>query len=304
MQPKDESKLRRLVTEVLGPDARIQKIEGWSVVTDSAGASARVRAAHSGRSLADVAWFKDAKAELSGDAVAAGYGYGEGIQQLSDEVEAFARVLGSPQWVAARIGVAENAVRAQVHGGLPQTAPAAFRPRLLREVPSGAVLAASFKDAHVVRELLRVIGVSLGDFRGEGVLYVVPGALIPIVVLELESSRPLAAAVALEHVAARIRSKTQGALALHVVTRGSRVILTNGTGAPTTGRRLVDDDPFKDALAAADVPEEVTWLAYADVQRLMPILRVLAPELPKLERAGTLLAFGTRSGLEASLSVR
>jgi hypothetical protein len=75
-------------------------------------------------------------------------------------------------------------------------------------------------------------------------------------------------------------------------------------GSPT--RRLVDDQTFKDALAAADVPDEVSWLAYADVQRLAPIVQALTQliggtppreeQKRRLERLGTLTAFGARSG--------
>ena len=38
----------------------------------------------------------------------------------------------------------------------------------------------------------------------------------------------------------------------------------------------MEDQPVKDAFAAADVPAKVTWLAYADIQRLAPILQALA----------------------------
>jgi len=99
------------------------------------------------------------------------------------------------------------------------------------------------------------------------------------------------------------------------VTRGNQVFLTNGLGpAPTTGGRLVDDESFKAALAAADVPGEVTWLAYADVQRLTTLVQALsqllgrppprASELENLDRVGTLVAFGARSGSTSRLELR
>jgi hypothetical protein len=76
----------------------------------------------------------------------------------------------------------------------------------------------------------------------------------------------------------------------------------------------VDDPTFRDALAAADAPDEVSWLAYADIQRLAPIIRALSQliggtppseeEMRRLERLGTLVAFGARSGSNTRLVAR
>ncbi|HEX6663638.1 MAG TPA: hypothetical protein VF025_08180, partial [Gaiellaceae bacterium] len=83
-----------------------------------------------------------------------------------------------------------------------------------------------------------------------------------------------------------------------------------------TGARLVDDQPFKDALAAAEVPKEVTFLAYADVQRLAPVVQALAQllgqgqgsastsQLKGLDHIGTVVAFGARAGSTARVELR
>ena len=89
---------------------------------------------------------------------------------------------------------------------------------------------------------------------------------------------------------------------------GSRLVLTNAPpSAPTSGGSLVDDQPFKDALAAAGAPDRVTFLAYADVQRLKPLLELLtqlaggsgssSQPLAKLDRIDSVVAFGTPSRL-------
>ncbi len=75
----------------------------------------------------------------------------------------------------------------------------------------------------------------------------------------------------------------------------------------------MEDQPVKDAFAAADVPAKVTWLAYADIQRLAPILQALAaltgngqskPSAgANLEKFGTLVAFGARSGSTSRVEV-
>jgi hypothetical protein len=76
----------------------------------------------------------------------------------------------------------------------------------------------------------------------------------------------------------------------------------------------VDDKSFKDALAAAGAPAAVNWLAYADVHRLAPIVQVLSQLLgasqssrqqgEKLDRLGTLVAYGARAGTDSRVSVR
>lgn len=323
-QPKDEAKLRSLVAayNARAGDYRVERIGDRSVVADSAEAFAAVRRAESGRSLEDVADFRAAQAQVDGDALATAYADGAGLQRLSGRLGALARVAGSPRWVAARLAAEEEAVRLDVYAGSPAPLPALYRPRLLRDVPSGAILVVSFKDAQLLlRRLARegLLGLPLADLapalRGEGVFYLVPSSFLPIFVLEVESPNAQAAARSLQRLARRIGVKTGNALALHVVTRGNHVFLTNGLGpAPTTGGRLVDDEPFKAALAAADVPRDVTWLAYADVQRLTPLVQALsqvlgrapprASELENLDRLGTLVAFGARSGSTSRLELR
>jgi hypothetical protein len=326
-QPEDEAKLRSLVAayDEHAEGYRVERIGDWSVVADSAEAFAAVRRAESGRSLADVADFQAAQAQLESEALATAYADGAELQRLPGGLGALVRVAGSPRWVAARLAAEQDAVRLDVHAARPTPLPAVYRPRLLRDVPSGAILAVSFKDAHLLLKRLaldgvqRALGIRLQDLapalRGEGVFYVVPSSFLPIFVLEVESPNPQASARSLQRLARGLSAKTGNALALHVVTRGNHVLLTNGLGpAPTTGGRLVDDEPFKAALDAADVPGEVTWLAYADVQRLIPLAQALsqllgrapprASDLQGLDQLGTLVAFGARTGSTSRLGLR
>jgi hypothetical protein len=321
MRPKDESKLPALV-DALGPGYELQRIGAWAAISDSAEALARVRQAESGRSLAEVDWFRDATTELSGDFVATSYAKNSaGFVSLPDELRLVERALGSPRWLASGIGVQDDAVLVQVSAA---AAVAVYRPRLLREAPAGALLAVSFKNG---QELLTAIAVeqSLREYRmlltelapalrGEGVFYVSPGLLLPTLTLEIESPNPARAAQALRDFATRLRGRTRNLLALRVITRDERVVLTNATGPEPGARSLVDDQTFKDALAAADAPEEVSWLAYADIHRLAPIVEGLSQLLSgrslgeeqkaRLDRLGTLVAFGARSGATTQLVAR
>jgi len=334
-KPEDEAKLRSLAATFDEGDEHytVERIGGWSVVADSAAAFEQVRGAESGRSLADAQWFQEASRQVSGAAIALAYADEAGLQHLPTKLSALVGASGSPSWVAARAAADKEAVRVEVHAGSPSPAPAVYRPRLLREVPSGAILAISFKDADralkrlaaeptlqaSIRELERSLGLTLADLmpglRGEGVFYVLPGALLPIFVLEVESPSPQAAARALRRVAARIKAKTGNALPVQVLTRGNRVSLTDGLApSSSSGGLLVEDQAFKDALAAANVPDAVSWLAYADLQRLTPLVQALsqllgsappsATKTQKLEQLGTLVAFGARSGPTSRLQVR
>jgi len=324
----DEAALRDFPTLLSDANKRqytVEQIGGWHVVADSPEVFAAVRAAQTGRSLADVDGFQRAIREVQGDSLATAYANGARLDDVPDELGALFRVSGARSWVGARVFAVDNAARVSVRADI--TAPV-YRPRLLREVPSGALLAVSFKDAH---ELLQRIAAepslrrTLGEYRsllvdlapalrGEGVFYVGAGVLLPQLVLEVESPNPAAAGQALRRLARTVKAETDGVLSLAVLTRGNRVILTNGQASPPTGARLVDDQPFKDALAAADAPQDVTWLAYADLQRLVPIVQTLArllgaeapsgAETRRLDRLGTLVAFGATNRLELRITGR
>jgi len=331
-QPKDDSKLKALAAKLSrgGERYTVQRLGDWSVVADSAEAFDAVRSARAGRSLADVARFKEASAELSGEALANVYVDAAAAGRLSDAAS-FVRLVGSPRWISARVALEDRAARLSVWAGGLDPAPEAYRPTLLRDVPSGAILAVSFKD---VDELLaRLEGVpspkdSLGELKeylgvdpttlgaalhGEGVFYVRAGGLVPIFALELRSSRPQEAKRALERIADGLRDKTRGVLPLRVDLRGDVVVLTDASsGVDTSGSSLVDDKPYKDALEAAGVPDEVTVLAYADLQQLVPLARLVlqlvggsAETLPQgLENLGTAVLFGDTTAGVSRLALR
>lgn len=326
VHPSDEAKLGAFAKKFDSGDEHytVQKIGGWSVVADSAAAFQSVRDAGSGNSLADNGAFKSELAQVGDSGFATAYVAGSAVQQLPAKLQSLVRIAGSPQWLAARVdaGNHELRLRARVAGA---KGPAAYKPALLQDVPSGAIAAVSFKNLNqlaarlkaepTLRAMLPSYLDSLSSLGGEGVLYLLPGALLPVVTLELKANQPAAAAKAFSRLAAR------GAklLPLRVERHGSKVVLTNAAAGTSQGSgSLTQDQPFKDALAAADVPDEVTWLAYADVQRLAPILQALAslqanaqskaPDTTKLDKFDTLVAFGARSGstsrLELTLTTR
>ena len=326
VKPTDVAKLQALAKKFdQGTEHyTVENIGGWSVVADSAAAFQSVRDANTGSSLADNADFKSAMAQVGDTSFATAYASGSAVEQLPAKLRALVGVAGLPRWVAAGITADKSALHVDVRA-VGASSPAAYRPALLNDVPSGAILAVSFKNVNqllariraepTLRAALPPFLTGLKPLGGEGVLYLLPGTLLPVVTLEVQARDPAAAATSLRALAAQAAK----VLPLHVERHGNKVLLTNAAAGVTPGSgSLVDDQPFKDALAAADAPDEVTWLAYADIQRLAPILQALAsltgsgqskPSItPKLEKVDTLVAFGARSGstsrVEARLTIR
>jgi hypothetical protein len=322
VKPTDVAKLQALAKKFDQGSEHytVESIGGWSVVADSAASFQAVRDASAGSSLADNADFKSAMSQVGDSSFATAYASGAGAAQLPAKLRALVRVAGSPRWVAAGITVDKSALHLDTRAAGAST-PAAYKQALLDHVPSGAILAVSFKDVNqllariqaepTLRASLPPFLKGLKSLGGEGVLYLLPGTLLPVITLEVQARDPAAAAKSLRALAARAAKL----LPLHVERHGNTVLLTNAaTGNSSGGGSLLDDQPVKDAFAAADVPAEVTWLAYADIQRLAPILQALATltgkgqtkpsTTPKLEKFGTLVAFGARSGSMSRVEVR
>ena len=320
VKPHDSAKLSKLAAmfDQGSEHYTVEQIGDWSVVADSAGAFQAVRTASSGDSLADDADYQSATSQLGGAALATAYATAKGAQTFPEKLRALVRVGGSPGWIAARLTSKDNAVRIDAHDST-AAGPAAYKPTLLRDVPSGATLAVSFKDVNellarvkaepALRAALPPLVTDLNGVTGEGVLYVVPGAILPVVTVEVRPHDPAAAATSFRAIATRLGNT----LPLNVRQEGAKVLLTTAPSNLGSSGSLVDDQPFKDALAAADVPDDVTWLAYADVPRLSPLIQAFsallgsgqqAPNLKLLDKLGTLVAYGARTGSTSRLVVR
>jgi hypothetical protein len=323
VKPTDDAKLQALAKKFdQGTEHyTVEKVGGWSVVADSPSAFQAVRNASTGSSLADDANFKRGMSQVGSADFATAYASGSGVQQLPEKLRALVGVAGSPRWVAAGINADKKALHIDARAAGASTT-AAYKPALLNDVPSGAILAVSFKDVNqllarikaepTLRASLPPFLDNLRSLGGEGVLYVLPGTLLPVITLEVQSRNPAAAAKSLRAMAAQ----SGKLLPLRVERHGNYVLLTNAAAGTSPGSgSLMEDQPVKDAFAAADVPIRVTWLAYADIQRLAPILQALASltgtgqakpsATPKLDKLGTLVAFGaTNAGSTNRVEVR
>jgi hypothetical protein len=318
-KPDDQTKLSKLASmfDRGSEHYTVEQIGDWSVVADSADAFQAVRGASSGDSLADNPDYQTATSQLGGDALATAYATGNGVEVLPEKMRALVRVAGSPRWVAARLTAKDDAVRIDTRTSA-AAGPESYKPTLLRDVPSGAILAVSFKNVNellarvraqpTLRTSLPPLVSDLNGVGGEGVLYVVPGAILPVVTLEVRPENPAAAATSFRAIATRLGNS----LPMHVRREGAKVFLTTAPANLGSSGSLVDDKPFKDALAAADVPDDVTWLAYADVPHLSPLIQAFSALLGngkqttnlKLDKLGTLVAYGASTGSTSRLVVR
>jgi hypothetical protein len=309
VKSKDKTKLRSLAARFDQGDEHytVEDIAGWQVVADSPANFQAVRDAGTGSSLADSADFKHAVAQLDGDALAFAFGKGSVVQKLPANVRTF---VGTPRWLAARVVADKDDARLDVRaaGG---KQPPVYKPTMLRDAPSGSALAVSFKNVNQLRAVLPPsLLPDVKGLSGEGVFSVSGASLLPVVTLEVRPKDPAAAAKSLRALAARVKSGLQ----LQVKRDGAKVVLTNATGFGT-GSSLMDDKAFKDAVAAADVPKDVTWLAYADMPRLAPLIQAFSALAGKgqqkadksnlrLDKLGTVVAYGARAGSGSQLVVR
>lgn len=302
-RPTDEGKLKTLASKFdsAGAHYTVQAIGGWSVVADSDAAFAAVRAASSGRSLADTAAFAAARSQVSGDAIAWYYALGG------------AAGASTAQWSAAEVDLRGREIRVSgAAAGNVLAAPAV--PKHLRDIPAGAALALSFEGRGALLTALRsarLPNVPLAQLAplvdGGGVAYVRPKGIFPELAVELTPTNP---AQALARARALLRSNASqlGPLQLMAqLDRGALVISDSRAAAAalSRGAKLVDEPAFKTALRAAGPPARTSALLYANVSQLEPFLQLGAaaggaridPAFgDTLGEIGTLVAWSTRSG--------
>src|SRR5947199_63532 len=272
-KPDDVAKLRTLADKLSEGNEKytVDRIGGWSVVADSKELFEKVRAAQSGRSLADVGTFDDAWSSVSGDALARAYAAG-------DVVTSTLRALGGAakqkaDWYAARVVADGDALRVDVTRH-PARATPARKQTLLSDVPSGAALAVAFHGSADLAAQLSAAKLAaqlpLKELAplltGDGVLYVRPSGLLPLVALEVSPKNPQAALAAARKLVRSLAGKL-GPVPLTAQLVGRKVVISDGPAAANAlrgGPKLVGDSAYKDAVASAGVPAQTTFLEYAD----------------------------------------
>lgn len=156
--------------------------------------------------------------------------------------------------------------------------------------------------ARALQQIEAGLGVSFDDIlallRNEVALYVRPGVGIPEVTLALETKDQAAALSTLDRLAARLVAATNGGqvqpgkqgghdvktidlgrIAIHYGGLGDKVLVTsglNGIADYGSGSKLTESADFKQAKAAADMPDSTGGFFYVDLKNSIPLLEALA----------------------------
>ena len=316
-QPADAAKLNALAAKVSqGTDKyTVEQIGGWSVVADSQELFAKVRAAQNGSSLADGAAFNAAWSSVPGNALARVYVNGS-LTGTTKRLGTLRLAGEKADWYAARVAADGDALRLEVssHSQAATTAPK--KQALLADLPSGSALALAF---HGSSDLLK--GISSTKLAGklplkqlaplltgDGALYVRASGLIPDFAVELTPKDPQAALTSARTLISSLTGSL-GVLQLTAQLTNGKLVISDGPAAANAlraGSKLVDDSTYKDAVAAAGVPVQTSFVVYADVTELAPFIQLLAQALgskapnqalaENLPHVGTVVAWGSQSG--------
>jgi len=315
----DQAKLDALIQklEQSGTSTTTQKrnIDGWTVVSDSTAALDKAQAASTGTSLADSQALKDAFDALPSDALAKvfvdGRSVANAVQARGGTTAGTAATIASLGSLGASLqatddGLALQAVSQSKLGLEP------FDSTLIDDVPSGALLYASFKDVgaqitklqsnpqfqQMLQQLETSLGVTADELAallsGEGALYVTSGAPLPEVTLLLTSSDPQAAVATLDKLAERAAKglgttvqtvSVGGFQAKRLTVRGvpiyyaavdGKVVVTDSeagiTGLASGSPNLSDDPVYKEATSTAGVPSQTTGMLYVNVKDTVPLV--------------------------------
>ena len=213
-------------------------------------------------------------------------------------------------FVSASLNAESDGLR--THGAVQGSGAAAvagsgdYRSKLLDEAPADSLAfltfragkglgAAGLRSAQAPLEL--ALGVSLADlaqlFENETSLYVRPGAVIPEVTLLLQPKSTSRALTTLDKLSRRIARATGGSFkagtertinfgqfAAHYGAQGGKVVVTtSATGISQVGSpsdKLANSADFKEAKAAAGLPDSNGGFIYIDLKNVIPLIEGFA----------------------------
>ncbi len=300
-KPDDADKFKQLVKKLEATSSDpsrtvVREVDGWYVAAQSTAAIDRVLNG-SDKALSDNSTFNDALGKLPDEALAKAYVNGE---QLAGLIRDAARESSTPldpsavgldklDFIAGSLGAEDDGVRLKgaVSGsGANALGAGNFASKLIDGVPADALAFLNFRGGGVterlqelqsnpsfgagLRQLETMLGVSFGDilelFTNEVAFYARPGAGIPEFSLVLDPSDRDKALATLDRLAARIAAAS-----------GARV--TSGMQAGhevSSGQKLRDSANFKDAKAAAGLPDSNGGFVYVDLKSAIPLIESLA----------------------------
>ena len=216
-QPADAQKFDALLAKATPPPKHVV-IDGWTVFSENqAGLTAFQAEADKGK-LADSGTYKQATADLPGDANVTLYVNGAtAVSALKSALpQARSVPTGQLDWLGAALSTQPDSVKLVGTVKSSQLPGQTFKQTLLSRVPADSLVVASFQGGDQLTQQLtqtpamqkqlgqvqQLLGVSIDQVTalvaGEGVLYVRPGLIYPEVTLVLHQSDPTAAAATLD----------------------------------------------------------------------------------------------------------
>lgn len=313
-QPKDQGKFDALVAKANAKKAGsivTEKVGDWTVLSDKQASIDTYKTRASGEKLSDDATFKTAMGELSGDALAKVYVNGPQVETAL-EGRAGAAAQGNFGWAVAELVAQDDGVKldgtfkGQPLKGVQQ--PAAYAPKLLGSVPSGALVVLDFKGGSSldsagsgVPQLQSVMGFIkqlTPIFQNETVLSVSPGTPFPAVTLIAEPSNPQQAVAGIDALVAQFGALAGGATAQQTTIGGhsvkelnlgqfavdygvidGKLVVTSSRQAIATfgqGSSINDDAAFKDAKSASGMPDTISAIMYVNLKDGLPLIESLS----------------------------
>jgi hypothetical protein len=285
-QPDDEEKLDSLLDK-LAAQANTEyvtdEVDGWTVVAEE-------------QSTIDALTSGDG--ELADDD-----GYQAALDQLPDERLAFGwvskRALPANfpklefEWLAGAIEARDDGAAATFVERT-TSAVANYTSRRIDEAPADALAFLSFDTKSLrgqtssLAPLAHLLGVRVdqlvADIEGEGAFWVLPAPGFPELTLVLTTSSPA-------RTQAQLRQLLQGSpLPINVEVVDDQVVATTATSPEhaleraKVGGSLAADEDFKEAKAAAGMPDETGGFLYLDVADALPLLSLAGyagVDLPK-----------------------
>lgn len=287
-QPDDEGKLRELIRRLdaaQGEQHAIGKVGGWTAVADEQALIDRL--GRDGEKLADAEAYETAVEELPDERLVTAFVTGAALRELPG---------ADLDWAAAALEAREDGAAALLvaRGGVAR-AGAAYESSRLGEGPDDALAFLSFSagaargQAAKLAPLERLLGLPvaalLRELRGEGALWVRPGAPVPeatLVVGVRDAKRTLAA----------LRRLTGGRTVFDLGPAKIRSGVLDGrlivTTAPTIAdavrrpqRSLRESADFEAAADAAGLPDRTAGFLYVNVGDALPLVGLAAPDLPR-----------------------
>jgi hypothetical protein len=320
-QPKDDDKFNALVKKANAKDPSsklvAEKSGDWTIISDKQATIDAYKQRAKGKTLAEVDAFKTATGELSADALAKLYVSGPQVQQALQK-RAGAAAQGTFDWAAAEVVAEDNGVKldgtfkGEPVKGLSQAA--AYEPKLLANVPSGALLVLDFKGGKNLGTALDSAGAGAGVpqlqgaigsvksilplFENETVVSVSPGTPFPTVILLAEPANPQQAVATLDNLVAQfgplaggvkaqattigghsVKELNLGQIVIDYGVIDGKLVLASSRQAIANfgqGPSISDDATFKDAQSVSGMPDKISTLMYVNLKDGVPLIESLA----------------------------